>query len=155
MALYAAPDDAVLAATTTPIPAVRGIIDELKATGVRLVLATTPIFPRLATLRRMERAGLTPEDFALVTTYEEFGSAKPSRTYYRAILDRIGTRPEECLMIGNDTHDDMAAAALGMQVFLVTDGLLNKHGHDISAYPHGDLAAMRRTALAFAEKNDI
>jgi hypothetical protein len=37
----------------------------------------------------------------------------------------------------------------------VTDNLLNTHGHDIGAYPHGDLAAMREAALAFAEKKDI
>jgi FMN phosphatase YigB (HAD superfamily) len=98
----------------------------------------------------MERAGLLPDDFDLVTTYEDFGCAKPSRPYFEGILARIGARPEECLMVGNDTHDYMAAAALGMQVFLVTDNLLNPRNLDIHAFPHGDFAKMCRHVLAFA-----
>jgi len=38
---------------------------------------------------------------------------------------------------GNDVDDDMVAAQLGMQVFLLTDCLINKQGVDISRYPNG------------------
>ena len=41
-------------------------------------------------------------------------------------------------MVGNDVEEDMIARELGMQVFLLTDCLLNKHGRDISQYPNGD-----------------
>ena len=40
-------------------------------------------------------------------------------------------------MVGNDVAEDMVAAELGMQVFLVTDCLINKSGQDIDIYPHG------------------
>ena len=33
---------------------------------------------------------------------------------------------------------DLVAKELGMQVFLLTDDLINKSGEDISNYPHGD-----------------
>ena len=40
-------------------------------------------------------------------------------------------------MVGNDVREDMVAEMLGMQVFLLTDCLLNKDGTDISDYPQG------------------
>ena len=43
----------------------------------------------------------------------------------------------ECLMVGNDVGEDMIARTLGMQVFLLTDCLINKENRDISQYPYG------------------
>ena len=43
----------------------------------------------------------------------------------------------QCLMVGNDVGEDMVARSLGMQVFLLTDCLINKAGEDIEKYPHG------------------
>ena len=40
-------------------------------------------------------------------------------------------------MVGNDAEEDGAAQKLGIQVFLLTDCLINKKGIDISVYPHG------------------
>ena len=40
-------------------------------------------------------------------------------------------------MVGNDAGDDLPAAELGMEVFLLTDDLINKAGTDISAIPQG------------------
>ena len=44
---------------------------------------------------------------------------------------------ENCLMVGNDVNEDMIARELGMQVFLLTDNLINRSGADIDRYPHG------------------
>ena len=38
--------------------------------GYKVVLATNPIFPAIATESRMRWAGLAPEDFDYYTTYE-------------------------------------------------------------------------------------
>jgi hypothetical protein len=40
-------------------------------------------------------------------------------------------------MVGNDVTEDMVAKTLGMEVFLVTDCLINKENQDISQYPNG------------------
>jgi len=53
------------------------------------------------------------------------------------VADALGVAPEECLMVGNDVNEDMVAEKLGMQVFLLTDCLINKSGADVSRYPHG------------------
>ena len=47
-------------------------------------------------------------------------------------------------MVGNDVAEDMIAADLGMEVFLLTDCLINKHGTNIDVYPHGDFSALLR-----------
>ncbi len=105
--------------------------------GRKTVLATNPIFPRIATEKRMKWAGLSPEDFALYTTYDNSRYCKPNLQYYTAILEALGVTPEECLMVGNDVGEDMIARELGMQVFLLTDCIINRGSADISIYPHG------------------
>ena len=109
----------------------------IRESGRRVVLATNPIFPAAATESRLRWVGLEPSDFELYTTYENCRYCKPNVDYYREILDRLGLRAEDCLMVGNDVTEDMAAQALGMRVFLITACLINKEGKDIDAWPHG------------------
>ena len=112
-------------------------VRSLKDKGYRVVLATNPLFPSIATESRIRWAGLEPSEFDLYTTYENTPYCKPNLDYYRDILKRIDCRPEECLMVGNDVGEDMVVEALGMQVFLLTDCLINTQKKDITAYPHG------------------
>ncbi len=112
-------------------------VHKLKAAGMRLVLATSPIFPEIAISARARWAGLSLDDFELYTTYENINYCKPNPDYYIEIANRLGVKPEECLMVGNDVGDDMVAATVGMQVFLLTDCLINKNNDDISVYNSG------------------
>ena len=113
------------------------IINELKKKNVKLVLATNPIFPAVATERRIGWAGLNPSDFEMITTYENSRYSKPNEKYYLEILDKIGAKPEECLMIGNDVSDDMSATKIGVETFLITDCLINRDNQDYSKFNHG------------------
>ena len=125
-------------------PQAAEILALLHRAGVRTVLATNPIFPAVATESRIRWAGLQPEDFELITTYENIGCSKPNPAYYRELLRRTGLAPEECIMVGNDVGEDMIAAELGMGVFLLTDCLINRSGKPIDAYPHGGFDALER-----------
>ena len=118
-------------------PRAAEVIRRVKARGLRAVLATNPIFPSIATEKRMGWAGLDPKDFALYTTYENSYHCKPNLEYYRDIMNTLGVCPEACLMVGNDVGEDMIARELGMQVLLLTDCLIIRAGADISVYPHG------------------
>lgn len=131
-----------VAASCGHSPKAREVVDLLHANGIRTVLATNPIFPAIATEKRIRWAGLTPEDFVLYTTYENSSHCKPNPDYYRDILSQLGLRPEECIMVGNDVGEDMVARTLGLKVFLLTDCLINKHGEDVSQYPNGDFDAL-------------
>ncbi|CUH92525.1 HAD family hydrolase [Herbinix luporum] len=114
-------------------------IKKLKSKGYRLVLATNPLFPQIATHSRIRWAGLEPEDFDWITTYENSSYCKPNIKYYKEILQNIGANPKQCIMIGNDVSEDMVASSLGMNTFLVTDCLINSEGEDISQYEKGSL----------------
>lgn len=110
-----------------------------KEKGLRVVLATNPIFPAVATESRIRWAGLDTSDFELYTTYENSSFCKPNLNYYKEIISHLGVNPEECLMVGNDISEDMVAKNLGMQVFLLTDHIINKEKTDINLYPNGNV----------------
>lgn len=118
-------------------PLAKETVELVRKLGMKTALATNPIFPMVATRQRIAWAGLEPKDFELCTTYENIGVSKPNPAYYSEIAKRLGVEPEECLMVGNDVSEDMVASKIGMQVFLLTDCLLNKKEEDISGYPQG------------------
>jgi FMN phosphatase YigB (HAD superfamily) len=123
--------------TTFTHPRAKECISLLKEKGYCLALATNPLFPRVATLTRIRWAGLVPEDFELITTYDNSSYCKPNLKYYEEVLSKIGKKPNECIMVGNDVKEDMCAAALGMDTFLLKDCLICKEDADISNYRQG------------------
>lgn len=117
-------------------------VQKLKEKGFRVALATNPLFPQIATENRIRWVGLEPADFEFYTTYETSRYCKPNIKYYMDIVEKLGVKPEECLMVGNDVTEDMVARELGMKVFLLTDCLINKEQKDISVYPSGSFAQL-------------
>ncbi len=100
----------------------------VKEAGRTAVLATNPLFPRLAVEKRLSWAGVAPELFAHITTYESEYYCKPDVRYYKDLLKRLCILPEECLMVGNDVEEDLIAGTIGVQTVLVTDCLINAKG---------------------------
>jgi len=122
------------------LPEAAQTVRKLKEMGYRVALATTPMFPSIATESRIRWAGLELDDFEIFTTYENYHYCKPNLNYYREVVENLGVKPEECLMVGNDVGEDMVTEELGMKVFLMPADLINKVGKDISEYPQGDFA---------------
>lgn len=130
-------------------PNAAAAVRAIRSHGLKTALATNPIFPDTATRTRIGWAGLSPEDFMFYTTYENSRFSKPNPKYFLDVAEKAGSDPAECLMVGNDTDEDMIAAGrAGMKVFLITDCMINKSGTDISAFPHGGFDDL----LAFAER---
>jgi FMN phosphatase YigB (HAD superfamily) len=123
--------------TTLTHPHAVECIRLLKSKGYQVVLATNPLFPRIATHTRMQWAGLSPVDFEHITTYENSSYCKPNLEYYKEILKNIGRQPEDCIMIGNDVKEDMCVARLGMDTFLLKDCLICPEEEDITSYKQG------------------
>lgn len=123
--------------TTSPTPLAGECVRILKEKGYRLILATNPIFPKAATLSRVRWAGLNPEDFELITTYENSTYCKPSLDYYKEILEKSNVQASECIMVGNDVKEDMCVSQLGMDTFLLKDYIINEKQEDISKYRQG------------------
>lgn len=96
-------------------------IDNVIAAGVKLVLASNPIFPLNVQMKRFAWTGLPQVPFALVTHIENMSFCKPRIEYYLEICRKIDTPPEACMMVGNDPVNDMTAACTGMKTYLTDD----------------------------------
>lgn len=101
------------------------LVEMLQDKGYTVAIATNPMFPQIATRRRLAWLGLELEQFPLVTTYEDSHFCKPNPAYYTEVLSRLGVAASDCIMVGNDVAEDGAAAQVGVPVMLVTDELLN------------------------------
>ena len=122
------------------------MIKKLKAKGLRVALATNPLFPAVATESRIRWAGLDLKDFDLVTTYENSSFCKPNPAYYKEIMEKLGVSAEECVMVGNDVQEDGAAAKLGMRVFILTDCLIDRAG-EMNGFECGGFDALEKALL--------
>lgn len=129
-------------------PAAAEAVHILREKGYPLVLATMPMFPREAVLWRLAWAGVDPEAFARVTTYENSCAVKPQSLYYAEQLAAMDVAGSDVLMVGNNTLEDLSFAKLGADTFLVTDCLLNPIDLDVTTTRHGTLEAFVEWAKA-------
>lgn len=121
------------------VPDRKPLIQKLKNAGLRVVLATNPIFPLDGVLTRMKWVNLLPEDFELITYYDNSTYCKPNPEYFSEILGKIGVQPENCVMVGNNVSEDMVAEKLGIKVFLANEFTENPNGEDTGRFPQGTL----------------
>jgi len=105
-----------------PAPGLRELFTGLQKLGLKIVIATNPFWPEEIQLMRLKWAGLGEMKFDLVTHGYNMHYIKPDSRYYLEITEAIDVPPEDCLMIGNDPINDMAAIITGMMGFLVTGG---------------------------------
>lgn len=113
------------------VPLIRESVRLLQAKGYQIVLATNPLFPKEALDKRIRWAGLEPEIFSYISTFEQNHYCKPQLKYYEEILKDLNKTPEECLMVGNDVQEDLVAGRLGIQTYLITDHMLNRNNAEI------------------------
>ena len=96
----------------------------------KVILATNPFLPIEAQSTRLSWVGLKPEDFLLVTSYENSRFCKPNPKYFTDICQQYDLDPSNCLMIGNDELEDMfCASVLQMDCYLVEDCIIKNAEH--------------------------
>lgn len=98
----------------------------LKEKGYRILCVTNPLFPKGAILDRIRWAGLEPEVFDYITSFEENRYCKPQLKLYEEVLKMNGLKGEDCMMVGNDVQEDMIASQLGMTTYLVEDYMMHR-----------------------------
>ncbi len=64
-----------------------------------------------------QAAALVGVPFNLVETAESIGFYKPRPEVYRAVLDKLGTKPERTLFVAGSASDVPGARAVGMPVY--------------------------------------
>jgi HAD superfamily hydrolase (TIGR01509 family) len=122
--------------TARPAPGAREVVSVAQELGLRMAVATNPIFPREAVEHRIAWAGLADVRFDLVTSYEQMVACKPHPAYYRQVASLLEVDPSDCLMVGDDHVLDMAAADIGMKTYYVG----SREG--VAADIAGDLTAL-------------
>jgi FMN phosphatase YigB (HAD superfamily) len=102
-----------------PAAGAREAVVTARDLGLKVAVATQPIFPAAAIMHRLAWAGLADVAFDAVTTYETMRACKPLPAYFEQTASMIGCAPGECLMVGDDRAMDLPAAAVGMRTFYV------------------------------------
>ncbi len=90
-----------------------------RACGLRVAVATNPIFPLRAIEHRITWADFEPGQFDAITSYENMRATKPLPDYFRQTAEMLKVDPAECMMVGDDRLLDMAAADVGMSTYYV------------------------------------
>mgnify|MGYP000894727250 FL=1 len=109
-----------------PAPRVRKTLECTLKMGFTITIATNPIFPEYALIERLSWINCHDLPFQMVTSMENMHFCKPNPEYYQEIIDLLGVKEEECLMIGNDVEEDLIASLLGIKTCLVTDRLISR-----------------------------
>jgi FMN phosphatase YigB (HAD superfamily) len=120
MRFYETRFDALRRLVTVP-DGLNALFDRLENRGLKRVIASNPLWPVPVQRLRLGWAGLQNRSFDYVTGIENMRFCKPRIEYYSEICEKIGERPEDCLMVGNDPVNDMVVAKLGMKTYLTDD----------------------------------
>lgn len=107
---------------TRPVPIAPVVVQACLDAGLKVVIATNPLFPAFAIEERLRWAGVPAEayNFALVTTMDNMHASKPNLAYYREILDVTGVEADTAVMVGDDWERDILPAhAVGMHTYWI------------------------------------
>lgn len=96
----------------------RRVVQEVFNKNLKAVVATTPVLPLTAIKQRLDWAGVGDFDFTLITHIENSRANKPNLLYYKEIINYLGFSPKDCLMVGDEAKD-MVAANIGCPTFFV------------------------------------
>ena len=102
-----------------PRAGAREAVETALSLGLKVAIATNPIFPLSAIRERMRWAHIEDLHVQVITSYETMHATKPLSGYYSQTADMLGVDPRNCLMVGDDRTLDMAAADVGMRTFYV------------------------------------
>jgi len=103
-------------------PGVRRLLEEARAAGVVLAIATTTTPENVTALLRHSLAPDGPEWFALIAAGDVVPAKKPAPDIYRWALERLGLRPGECLAL-EDSHNGLRASlGAGIPTVITVNG---------------------------------
>ena len=132
-----------LRSLTRRLPEARAVVQSAFEAGLDVVIATNPLFPEAAIRQRMEWAGVADFPYLLVTSYEVVHACKPHPRYFTEIVERLGRRPGECAMVGDDWRNDIVPSRqAGLLTYWLNETAPVPDGFNPQA--RGTLAALGR-----------
>jgi FMN phosphatase YigB (HAD superfamily) len=105
---------------TSPKEGAKEFVEWALIKGYRIAVATDPLLPTKATYHRLRWAGFEPNQFEIVSTFDNFHFSKTHSAYYAEVLGKMGWPDSPILMVGNDVDRDIIPAKkFGIKTFLV------------------------------------
>lgn len=103
-----------LAPLTSEVPHAATVIKHLSEQGHKIVIATNPLFPKMAIEHRIKWAnlGMDLNNFGYITNFEELHFTKPRPEFIAEILGKMGWQNEPVVMIGNEWDMDIVPAEI-------------------------------------------
>lgn len=103
----------------------REVVDFCKSKGLKVIVATSPVFPVEAMVARLGFVGLKEDEFDYITSYETCSYSKPNPKFFEEILAKNGLSADEVLYFGNSEKDDgIPATAVGIKSFMVGNQII-------------------------------
>ncbi|MGM0386101.1 MAG: HAD family hydrolase [Actinomycetota bacterium] len=103
-------------------PGVRRLLEEARAAGLGLAIATTTTPENVTALLRHSLAPDGPEWFEVIAAGDVVPAKKPAPDIYRWALERLGLGPEKCLAL-EDSHNGLQAAlGAGFPTIITVNG---------------------------------
>ena len=113
-----------------PYPNVGRVLYELKRKGIKLAIISDA--PRLKAWIRLVSMKIN-HYFDLVVTFDDTKEFKPSNKPFMVVFDKLGLKPEECLMVGDWPERDIKGAK---QMGMLT--CFAKYGNPEASAPDAD-----------------
>jgi phosphoglycolate phosphatase len=110
----------VATAQMAPVAGLRPALETLRAAGARLGVVTND--SEQAAIVHLNANGLT-DLFDAVVGYDSGYAPKPAPGSCLGAAARISIAPDQCIMVGDSTHDLEAGAAAGMTCLAVLTGI--------------------------------
>jgi putative hydrolase of the HAD superfamily len=103
-------------------PSIDGMTGTLATVSDRYAVGLVTNGPSDIQRLKLDQAGLSGS-FAAVAISGEVGVGKPSADVFHGVLDRLGARPEDSVMVGDSWERDvLGALAAGMRAVWIADG---------------------------------
>lgn len=112
---------AMVAVSLQPVPGVHAFLDEARAAGLRLALATGSDRPKLQ--GNLDAIGIGEEAFEVVVSAEDITRKKPDPETFLAAIARLGLPAERCLVVEDARNGVLAGRAAGCSVLGITSTL--------------------------------
>lgn len=95
------------------------IINKCKEKADLVIVVANPVFPMVAMKKRIRFAGINPDSFDYITSYEESHFAKPNEMFIKEVMDKFNLKSEDVIYFGNSEKEDYAPAKkLGLKFYL-------------------------------------
>ncbi|AET68948.1 putative HAD superfamily hydrolase [Desulfosporosinus orientis DSM 765] len=86
--------------------------------GFSTAIVSSPLMPLAAVEEQVRWAGLRPEQLKVIAALDNFHYCKPQMGFFQEVSEKLGIRPQGCLLVSNN-ENDMICRGLGMKTFFL------------------------------------